>query len=661
MAEPWVTFDEHFDSSLPARFSFGTQGSGASSSVTNSEAQMDRGSSGDGVLLTLDSEPPTDEWWTIESSVELANLNSVRAGCYLFDASGPLNADQTSGTLDPLIIVGIHQVSNVARIVYRDSGGTLHYWTGSTWTTTAGGAGVPDAAGDIRTVRIQNDGANERFRVGLYYYHPGADTAGGGLRLSTLTDWVSWSSTVTPSNGRRWTWGMYASSQTANEAQHVERIRVQTGFPHMVVGDAKTGTSDYRVKSYIGTVGDEYDVAGGILYVPRENTNTDEIPVGSGGSWDDTVVRRVSMAAASWPIQVGDTVYAMYMGASGGALEQGFASAVIGSDLLPGSWTKDGSNPYSWGGISGHLYREVNQGIWVACYSKLDTGTIKLYVRTSTSPTPIGATWSGETEILTPSVSGSDSQHVSDPCLKFNVDGGYWELLYSGAEASIGPNSQTMWGIHYASTAGAGNPANVAQTFTKGGSNPLRAWNSAPFTQLNGASGAASIQDTVDSTTGFARDQDVIIDDDGTADNWVITRIRKVVSGTVFDWYHSIHNMADNAYVHHAERGSPYPRDVIRAASGNLVLIGTHFRTGLGDVATATMQNNSERNGWWFGGGDLAGPWTPGAEEPLNPCTEAYATTVHSENGIENPTFIHAPSDFAAGPPLRVLSSGLRT
>lgn len=484
---------EHFDgASRPSGFVF-SGGSGASDTYgSTGYAVLDRGASGVGCLLTLDEDIAVDEFATIEFAMEWTDAD-FRTCMTVADYAGAVDATVSQATLEARTMIIVQHDAGGLRFKYWNASGTETYWNGSSWTTSPTHVGT-SITPSFAIVRLHVDGENERWRLELISENPTTDTT-RGIRTHTLTDWVNWSATRARSNTgeMRMAWGHYPNG-AANKDAELEYVRVSVGAPVFLHGNGKDGIGGPYEAYSAYALGDP-DQAGGWIPCPLENTNTPFIPLGSGGSSDDADIRGRSVAAKTWPVQASDTVYAAYGGSDGATRRVHFASATLGADLLPGAWTKDGSNPYWTGQFPYLVYYD---GTWY-CFYAIPGSPIEIALRTTTAATPIGATWTDQGVILSASVTGWDSEHVNQPVALPPVPGRqYWVMYFAGAEAGIGPGSSTVWGAGYATTAAATDPLDPTLGFR-------RDWDAVPdgiITQTNLSGAIGDLDDDPDDPDG---------------------------------------------------------------------------------------------------------------------------------------------------------------
>jgi hypothetical protein len=118
--------------------------------------------------------------------------------------------------------------------------------------------------------------------------------------------------------------------------------------------------------------------------------------------------------------------------------------------------------------------------------------------------------------------------------------GSEWQLWYSGYDG-------TDW------NAGVATCSTLLGTYSKSGSNPIISRDSSIYTST--ASGSSGNTLKVDSTTGFAADMAILIDDDSGTKVW-FTRIRKVVDSTTLELYHEIQTPSTSKRVAAITQGS---------------------------------------------------------------------------------------------------------
>lgn len=483
---------EHFDgATIPSGFGE-SLGSGASVTYgSTGYAEIDRGASGNGALLTLQEDIETDEWATVQFALGQEDAD-FRTGFIVADhTGGVVNANQSQSALEGETCIFIQQ-STGTQLIHYNASGTKQWWNQSTgsWQGTSATIGALTDIGGHLVVQFQVDGTNQRWRLAVLSQSP-ADTSDRGMRYLAITTWVNWSATRGVTNGRRMAWGHHPNG-AANKLAHLEYVWVNQGDAGLMHGNSKNTTGgDYEIHDaiYTGAL-----IQAGIppIVVARNHDDTEMIPLGTGGDTDATSIRGRSVAAKTWPLQNGDTVYCAY-GGSDGTPRVHIASATIGSDLLPGTWTKDTSGTVVAGTFPYLLY-DANWGRWWLFYCVVNGGAIEIKLYSTTETDPVNATWTDDGTIFTKGLSGApDELHANQPVPYYDAAEGVWYLFYSGATDDT-PQSQTVWNTCIATSHGSADPTDPREGFTRGYAPP-----NSIITQTNLSGAIGDLDDDPDS------------------------------------------------------------------------------------------------------------------------------------------------------------------
>lgn len=209
----------------------------------------------------------------------------------------------------------------------------------------------------------------------------------------------------------------------------------------------------------------------------------------------------------------------------------------------------------------GQLIRDEDSSNWYCFFSSEETGPpMKIYRAESSNSDPtVAGSWGTITKLLSPSnsVGTYDEDGVAGPFV-FRYKPGLWMMLFSGLDESVRASGEWTVGIATATA--------IDGTWTKYGSNPIIDTSTGVVTQINGADSDRT--KTVDSTSGFAVGDPVIIGADGSpsADDidYRPTRVRKINSSTEFEFWHKL-NAADNHYVVKTDFHSVHARSIRRS------------------------------------------------------------------------------------------------
>lgn len=411
-----------------------------------------------------------------------------------------------------------------SRMFYTDSGGTVQRWNeaAQAWSTSTTVVSTPAGAPitDFRITGIEWDATNSRMRLMTAHTVSGStENPDYGPRLVGLTDWIALTGIQNGTSSTLW---LVIGSPENNfyssaESFGVEWISETTGTDRVHVyannKDAVGGT--YNITHHTG-----YDIRAPYL-VPGTRAQI-AIDVGSGGAWDDTTVQWGSAILAA----DGKYVQSYSGNAGGGVITVGIATATSPF----GSWTKYASNPVITLTGSTDYSDYIRFNVLVEDWQESDSNKrYKLIVCAndgSTNRTLLfyAAAYTGP----------------------YTLDGRFLED--DATETQITMNSQpvwdgTQWIVCYNTTVSGIKETRYATCATlragmavKSGTTLIVAGQNAAEVTLSAVSGRTW---TCSDTSALAKDMVLICTQTSSADTYDTTRVRKIISSTQFEVYHS--------------------------------------------------------------------------------------------------------------------------
>lgn len=547
-AQNWLTSPDWFDdfpgSSLDARWSSGNGNSGTVT-VTDSYVQFDTtpgGATGTGYAFMYHGtkiDKTKDQVWVFCLNNQSAANNEL---LWLVNrSSAPAATDVTTYLSESRIRINrtTNGTSGIG-LTYYNSSHSVRTWNGATnaWDAASNSLAVPRMAdADYYIVAFENDATNAQWRIGVWGRNQTTYDFDQGYRMFALTDWITWSSMETTSD--LWLGFGDVLNDVVAATSRFEWVRYAEGTKTYAMFNGTTsGSAAYtQVKAW-------YTYDGGAWWMPFDRS-TAAVTIGSGGAWDDEQAKDKTVVKDS------STYYMFYAGNGGSGWEIGLATA---SDPL-GTWTKDAGNPVLARVAAGDedqifapfvvkdmLDPDSNKR-WKMWYSGFSASDSKWRCYLATAPNATG-TWTRQGLVLGPGgASTYDEAGCSNPVV-FLV-GGRYEFFYAGRNAS----GTLTWTVGRATT---GNLNTIP--YTKDTSYISGQVDSIQDISANLSGNTASMT----STTGFAVEQPVMVNQNATADDWSVSRVRKVNTNTSLELYHSLNGFttASSAQVRGLDAGS---------------------------------------------------------------------------------------------------------
>lgn len=412
------------------------------------------------------------------------------------------------------------------RLGYFGAGHSWNTWNGSAWQSGGANAGATARDNDYYVVALEIDGVNRRWRQMVYgnaYTTEGTYQQNQGGVLIVQTAWVNFSAMETCTNLYLCLGRLYTDIGTAAAEFRYEWVRYGEGPMVELWADHKTypgGTNAIR----------HFYSFDGQLFVP-EDYSADALAV-TASAWDSAEVQE--------PYVVTDGAGNLYMFYQGdndnNTTKIGVAKAAyVAGGPNNGPWTKGANNPildvsgtaesilYSPFVVYDQAETDPNKR-WKMLYAARSSADnhVRIYGATAPDP-PDTSTWTRQGLVIDLGGAGAlDETYAENPfAIRRN---GQWEVWYNGRDSAnvchtLRATGQTLF----------------AQT--KDGHGTYRDGLSTAATALGATPTAPDRTLTVGSTAGFAVDQDVSLEVDGTSDHFSVGQVRKVVSGTQLELY----------------------------------------------------------------------------------------------------------------------------
>jgi hypothetical protein len=611
-----MSFIDHFDgASLDPRWTAVTAGAGAVT-VTDSYAKLDAPANADVAFLYIAIDKSVSQSWTFRYNPVTTNLR--RYFWLLNRTSAPVGAAFSTFEADARIAVGMSSGPLKTQFTYWSTSHTRTHWStsGNAWNTTASSSALSQSAfDDYVEVTLEIDGPGARFRlIGVqrdstnYSYEQ-------GYRIFALTDWVNWSSLESTADTLYLVWGKPFTDANPGEAR-LELVRhADDAKQHAWVNGKPNLGGTYNIKHH-----HSYD---GLLWIPQDRTT---IAVqGTAGQWDSGGVKD------PWVEGPINGVYYMFY--------DNVASIGLATATSPdGPWTKDAGNPIlaaTSGDESAVFFpcarfdpdeSDANRK-WKMLYAGFNGSTTKWRLFYATAPDAGGGAPGGWTRhgLVYDAGAASSWNEDGNSGPIFDWIGGQWEVLFTGTRVDTRRKWRVgrLFGSDLLNLTAATNPlldhADASESLT-----------------ANLSHRTASVA----STTGFVKDQMVLLDQDSNADNFGLSRVRKVNAGTSLELYHALDGFttAAPAKVIGWDEGAMHPRALRRIGSTWCLWI-TSFQITRGQPATyeAFMESVAllTHTGATLGGGTFAFDWlnTPGL----------LLTSWHHLRSSENIALLSAP------------------
>lgn len=420
------------------------------------------------------------------------------------------------------------------RVYYYTSGGTKTWWDGSgaTWNTNTGTktAYSPCRTSDYYIVGFEIDATNARFRwLGWAKTYTGGYTFEQGWRLYCLTDWVNFSACRTSTDLWLVLGNPFTGDGDNNHGWKFEWVRY---------GEAATPIEGWTASKASSSTGHSirhhwsYD---GKVFVPQDRATDALAATGAGWESYDLQAPTVVYDGAS-------TDYLFYTGFNSSFNTTGIGVAKA-THAVPqnGSWTRGASNPIiSPAAGESHIrysfaFKDDNESDtskrWKLLFAVKSSADSKerIHLATAADP-PDSSTWTRQGVVIDVGTAGANDENGAT-CPAVVRDGFQWEVYYEGWDASNNTRVLRAYGTSLTALIKDGAVYVAPQA---NGTTTLTA-------NLTGRTV------TVSSTTGFVQDGLVILDQDATSDNYGVSRVRKVASGTSLDLYHGLDGFTTTA------------------------------------------------------------------------------------------------------------------
>lgn len=632
---------EHFGSGL-AGWTAITAGTGAVA-VADSMVEFSIAAANDGAAMYKSFDHTKNQMIVVCSRGNSANAAPYPGVAIVHGATAPV-CDTTTNLAAKWLMRHTFYNPSAARqqrLTYYDTGAVELRWSFSTntWLSAGTTVSVPfdTPRDDFRMQGIQWDASSARFR--MFALHGAAGSAENpdyGPNLIVLTDWVSLSGVQNGASSTLWLLlGQPNTSQfIAASSAYVEWVShtwSEAGEDFAVLCNGKSSVGGvYNITAHGG-----YDVRAPLL-LPQVR-NAIAIDKGSAGAWDDTDTQWGSAIRAQDGLYV-----SAYVGDAGTGstpspvLEIGIATATS----LDGTWTKYASNPVIARGGAGSAYEyRLLSAVLVEDWQESDAArrykmltscddaasvrrTLVFYAASYTGP----YTYDGV--LLADDATETNVSRAGHP-VYYN---GHWLFFYTC----------TVAGVQV--TRCAFSPQLRAGTMTRYGVTIAKT--SGTFEQTVTSVAAGNLV-TVPSTTGAVKDMSLVITQTASANTYGKSRIRKVVSGTVLELYHSVPGLAASSVMRSSNFNAN--SDVQQVYwTGNVFYWIT---TVLGPFSGhGSFDAHHESNGLYVGGASpfdavtldwVATPFIPFGQDSAN-------TTVSNEN----PRVVTTPVRFASNKPI---------
>lgn len=438
---------------------------------------------------------------------------------------------------------------------YINTGGTTNNWLDSSkaWSTS-NGAATPLISGatDYHIVGLDWDDVLDRVRLFWVHVASGSTFASEphGPKLFALTDWVD---LATIRNGTATSdvylylgW-LYNSVNLAGMTNHIEWVRHEWAdalIPCYTSQKAYNAGSGYNLKIHSCLRPDG-------VKLPISRTGGLALDI-VAATWESNKVGQWGSVCYD-PVTA--TYWMSYSASDGTNAAIGVASA---TDPF-GTWTKYASNPilpqeagvHYGGKLQSCLVQDFTEPdpakrwkLVVSCLSGVDS---KLRVYLYTAAQPDTTAWTREGLLIDYDAGGLDGDMGPELYCPPLYLGGQWYLHY------VGLNSGNPFLTYVA----------VGNRLAAGAFTPNRAIDFQPNSDgvemtITTGSSTSRIVD-VNSTVGVAADDLVMYDQDATSSNWRLGRVRKVLSSTQIELYHSMPGLSTSGVLRTINRGKNYP------------------------------------------------------------------------------------------------------
>jgi hypothetical protein len=412
---------------------------------------------------------------------------------------------------------------------YWDASHSVRFWNGGTnaWSTTPVYANSPIRTDDYYLVGVEIDGSRNAWRAMVWGKRSASNayTFNQGLRLFTLTNWVSWAGMEPTDNLWMVLGDPLVDSGVANLA--LEWVRLDAGpKQHVWLNGKSTTGAAYGIKHAWG-----YESANGILEftVPEDRTQK-AVANGSLKVWDNNIKDPYVL------FDPDNSTYYLYY--SGSSPDKPFQIGVASSTSPNGMLRKLAGNPIIPAGPVGTFEENVLAPAVVKDLAEPDPGRRfkmlyagyngsdqKFRIFLATAPAATGP-WTRQGMVLDTGQPGTFSDGGFSRPRPVYVAGSW--TVFLGAKSNAEPGGP--WRVTYAA-----GPS--LDTLTASG--VILVNNLAGPVQKLTAPLAGRIVKVAD-TMGFMADAYVEFDQDTQAANYGQSRIRKVVDATTLELYHGL-------------------------------------------------------------------------------------------------------------------------
>lgn len=522
---------EHFTSSL-GNWAAVTAGDG-SVTVTDSMARMEvfgAASSGAGILRRFPHVTNHIFAACIRNAQDNPNatlriLNKVTTPTC--DTAANLGAIENMG-IDFNTVGGTRR----PRIFYRQPGGTLQFWNDATkaWTSTATVGSTPSGQNDSSLIYgYQWDVTNSRVRFFVIGAGSGSSQIEAcGPKIFALTDWVPFSSIRDTGSTTLWITIGKLNTDTNNTGNAVvEWSRIEDGPKiYAAANQATTAASNYNIKLW--------ESYGGRFWL-QSGSSPQRTSIVTQGGTQPWCSAQTQMGAGV--TEDDGTMWLFFNGRSGTNNSVGVTKSSDGGV----TWTPFSGNPIIQQ-VTGTNLQSL--GLISAVKDMLEPNPAKRYkmfvgalgadtnrrifLYTASAPE---STWTQEGLLAGPdadSATGYPGVHMN-PIYYNNT----WYVF----------TTFWMW---------SGSALNLASLTKSAHVMGLEHQN---VSQVASAISSTSRNVTVANSAGFTQDAMIIIDDDTNPSEWALNRVRKNVSGTVFEMYERTPGYAPNAKTNRLDAG----------------------------------------------------------------------------------------------------------
>lgn len=507
---------EHFDGSMPSWLTAISQNSG-SVAITDSYAEIQRPGASDVAYLydNRQIDINTAGVYHVCVSDVSSSFRAVLSSWSTSDPTTPISfVDFTP--FDIRIEIALSSGSYNLDMGYMDGSGNYQVWNPSTnafSTTRVALADKRVGQDNFAEFAVEFDGAGN-FRFVAFTIKATSYTNNQGRKTAQLSDWVAFSSTQNGGSSSYWIFNNPFNDTLGGDVVRVEWIDIGAGPVRAGYSNGKSSIGgQYQIFSYRHYDNDRaYPVSRAVS----------ALPVASPTAWDDNFVK--DPVVVEYPA---GTFNMFYTG--GDPFQVGLATS---SDKF-GLYTRDPGNPIisRVAGTDRDLvffpYPVIDPDdpdpsklvkVIVAGFSSLDSKW-RLYLYTAAA---VAGPYTFQGQVTAVGGGGEwDESGVNDSILFWHA--GQWEHWYGGQTGGTGWFTGRQYGTDLLS-------------LTKDPANPI----ASPLSVRMNVSSLTGRTLTVADTTGMLRDMLLMITEDNVADNWVATRIRKVVNGTTVELYHEL-------------------------------------------------------------------------------------------------------------------------